>query len=388
MASADDTARTVAARSGRQVGRRAWFLRRRSWLCRLFAVSFVVACAGAAFLVVISHWSTSNALVCFFTVCPSFACFGALLPFVLAGLWAVRLRWFLLGCALWAGGFAATDDVAQWLKPWPSRHRAAFESAHAAFLRDPLQGAAREDSLAVPLRIVTWNLASRPAQLGDALNALAALQPDIVFLQEANATALADALKGCEGFAGYRSAASQGRALLSRFPLASEAADSLPSWRGDARRVELAPGFEIVCINVHLGRRILVPRLVRTWRPSAFDDAIARTGQRLEELRETIARHAGQGRAVIVAGDFNLPPRYPDVRAATAALQDCFGAGGSGWGKTVRASTPVFRIDMIYVPKDAAVRYARAVPTALSDHRMTLAEVVVPVSRREGAEGP
>jgi endonuclease/exonuclease/phosphatase family metal-dependent hydrolase len=367
----------VPAPSG--AGRRApFFLRSRSLFSRLLALPFAAACVGVVALAVIYHWPTVNAAVCFFTVCPIFICFGALLPFVLAGFWGVRRGWFLLGCLLWASGLATTDDVAQWLKFRPASSRAAFEAAHASFLHrvDPA-GPGRE-RLSVPLRIVTWNMASRTHHIAEAARELAALEPDIVFLQEADASALSDAMRRSEWFASYHLTARYGRALASRFPIARLPADPLPSWRGDAWQVEVAPGFSVVCINVHMPRRVLVPHLVKDWNLQAVHDAIGQTRQRLWDLRD--ARAAYAGRSVILAGDFNLPPHYPDLRAATVGLTDCFSANGYGWGKTVPAGMPVFRIDMVFVPPDAAVYYAGAVPTRLSDHYMTMAEVAVAVT--------
>ena len=58
-------------------------------------------------------------------------------------------------------------------------------------------------------------------------------------------------------------------------------------------------------------------------------------------------------------------------------LKDCFSTNGYGWGKTVLARLPVARIDMVFVPQDAEVFYAGAVPTSYSDHFMVITEVDV-----------
>ena len=363
------------------MGRRPpFFLRSRSPLRWLFALPFAAGCAGVVALVVAYHWPPVEAAACFFAACPVFVCFGATLPLVLAGFWGLKLRWFLFGCVLWASGFAATDDVAQWLSLFPGRAREAFESLHGAFLHGANHAPPGQEGMYVPLRVVTWNLASRPRLVANALRELADLEPDLVFLQEVNAEVLPGAMRRSDWFASYHLSARYGRALVSRFPITPLPGSPLPPTRGDLSRIEVAPGFRISCMNVHLARRVLVPRLIRSWSPGGFEDAIEQTKQGLDELRDTLQRHSAH-EALLLAGDFNLPPHYPDLRAATRGMIDTFASSGFGWGKTVPAWMPVFRTDMIFVPPDAVVHYAGTVSTKLSDHCMAIAEVSLLASR-------
>ena len=88
---------------------------------------------------------------------------------------------------------------------------------------------------------------------------------------------------------------------------------------------------------------------------------------------------------VLIAGDFNLPPCYADLRRTMAGFQDTFARRGSGWGKTVPAKLPLMRIDMVYAPAQATVYHARALPTRFSDHRPVVVELEVPLEGGRGA---
>jgi endonuclease/exonuclease/phosphatase (EEP) superfamily protein YafD len=146
------------------------------------------------------------------------------------------------------------------------------------------------------------------------------------------------------------------------------------------------PDFDLICLNIHLGRKLLSYHLARAHDGEAIGNAVKLTGERLEELRLALNTYSQQG-PVLLAGDFNLPAHYPDISRATAGLKECYAENGYGWGKTGPAWLPAFRIDMVFVPGDAEVFYASTVPTRLSDHRMMLAEAMVPI-RRSGLTPP
>ncbi len=140
--------------------------------------------------------------------------------------------------------------------------------------------------------------------------------------------------------------------------------------------------MRVTCLNVHLTPLRLVAQVLRGWTREDLRKDVAHTRQELATLGDALELLGADG-AVVLAGDFNLPPYYPDLLRATADYQDCCVANGFGWGKTGPADFPAVRIDMIFVPEDAKVHYAGAVRTIYSDHSMTLAEVTIPVTRHE-----
>ena len=280
-------------------------------------------------------------------------------------------------------GFGTAEEVVPLLKFTANRARVKFENAQMGFLSYMARGAKEGERLTIPLRIVSWNTHAGTKGAEQAVEELASLDPDIALMQEfahGGNVGMIEATKRSRHFQGYHvKYLGNGTAILSRFPFSQLPNGPLDEWRGSVWRVQIAPGAEITCVNVHLLPVVIRTELIRglSWRVLA--DAVSRTRHELESLRDTLDLYAKEG-TVIMAGDFNLPPKYADLDIATANLKDCFSASGYGWGKTAPNPWPVIRVDMIFVPRDAEVFYAAAIPTRHSDHRMTVAEVSVPVT--------
>ncbi len=357
---------------------RGRFLRRRTWPCRLLALPFLVACVGIAVVAGIYRWPTANLLVSTLAPVPPLVCLFALLPGLCAGIPAVRRVWLVLGFAAWLGAVVALEECLQWLKPFPGRARREFALKRARHEQGLDSGAWAEGGPTLPLRLVSWNLHHDRGLSDLGIEQVAGLDPDLLFLQECEAGALRDTLMRTGCFRGYFVDGSE-NSIVSRFPLVRVPNAKLPAWRGTVWAVEAAPGVTLYCINVHMGRYLLTPNLLRHWRPGQVRMAAASTRMRLGDLAADILLWQRRG-PVILAGDFNVPAHYPDLRRATGSLKDCFAANGYGWGKTVRADLPVLRIDMIFVPLGARVYYTAAVTGQGSDHRMVLAEVAIPLA--------
>jgi endonuclease/exonuclease/phosphatase family metal-dependent hydrolase len=303
-----------------------------------------------------------------------------LAPFLLPGIVSVKLRWFLCGCILWGIGLVMTEEVVQCLKPWGGRQREAFRAAKAEFPKNREVDGAEGGPLRIPLRIVTWNILNGVMGADQIVEQLAGLQPDIVLMQESSPGRIRTAVMKSPYLRGFYQ--DPDAAILTRFPVARLPGGRLPPWTCSVFRVQVLPDRAITCVNVHLSHLELRTQVVRGWTWFGIQRAIARAAQELGELRATLELYAREG-PLILAGDFNLPPYYADLRRATVGLKDCFADNGYGWGKTVPSKLPVMRVDMIFVPQDARVYDARAVGTRWSDHYMTLAEVALPVRRRE-----
>jgi endonuclease/exonuclease/phosphatase family metal-dependent hydrolase len=360
---------------------RTTFLRRRTAFSGLAAACFLLACLGGLFLFAVFHWPKTNVLVYYFIVRPAFVWFGALGPPLAIGVFGVRFRWFVLGCFVFGLLFLSSSEILHVARPFPARAREEFAAAHMGYASARKEGTTDELDR-MPLRLLTWNIAGSRFGAEGAVERLARMAPDIIFLQEAGGgEKLSPALMRHEFFRGYH-LGSGGRKLISRFPLERISNVALHKYRADVWRLNVA-GKSVTCVNVHLSRHDLRTQLVRGFTWAGLQKAVARTRRELSNLQLTLNRYAYRG-TVIVAGDFNLPPRYPELLDATRGWKECFAKRGFGWGGTAPAKLPALRVDMIFVPADARVYYAGAVPTGLSDHYMMFADVMLPL--REAAQ--
>jgi len=312
-----------------------------------------------------------------------------LAPFLVFGLPVLRWRWFALGCGLWLLAFLGTEEVLPYFRPFAGRARARFWSARMAFNSYMASGGTLAGTVEVPLRVITWNIREGTKDARASVEQLAALDPDIVLFQEfwpGREVTMREALQESDHFRAYY-VAGRRRAILSRWPVKPFDDSVAPRSLSTAWRVEVAPGLSIICVNAHLTPLALKTQLLRGWSWRHLQRAVARTRRELTELRAALEFYAQRG-SVVLGGDFNLPPYYPELRRATASFKDCFRANGFGWGKTAPVKLPAMRPDMIFVPPASRVYYAGAVPTQWSDHYMTLVEVAVPVVAQQSLAAP
>jgi len=366
-----------------------WFFRDRAGRvrCALAGVPFLLGCVGAAALFVLYRWPRPTAPIVFFTIWPAFIWFGLLLPLLVPGAAAVRLRWFLCGCLLWLLALGTTEEIVQCLKPFAERSRARFQSASFAVRTALSSGDATRDYSRFPLRIVTWNVSlSKLGSPEEAVRRLADMDPDVVFLQEYSGGRLDRPIARSPRFGAYRKARHERVVLLSRFPIVPLAKGPRLPGHCILRRIEIAPGRRVTLLNVHLPHLLLTtrPRL-RGWNSAEAAANIRRTNENLDAVARAVRPYANE--PIIVGGDFTLPPHYPRLADALEGLQDCFAANGYGWGKTMSEASwslrmRLMRLDMIFVPRDAEVAYCAAIPTELSDHAMVIAEVYLPLALR------
>jgi endonuclease/exonuclease/phosphatase (EEP) superfamily protein YafD len=362
-------------RTGDRRGRGIRLLRRRTWFCGACAAVFIAGCAAVVALVVLYHWPRASVPVYYFTVRPAFVWFGMVAPAFAVGLLGVRWQWVALGVLLWCAGLLATEEWVACLRPPSPEAREEFSRAHTAFLASPADHAG-----AAPLRIVSWNVLGGRRGAKAVVEQMAALEPDLVLMQEASETRMAEFIRSSPYFSSFHYRDSS-TAVLSRFPV-EPVAEDLPRWRGAAYRVTIGPGRTFVCVNVHVRRADLKTQLVRGLSLSALAKAVRQTRAELEGIRSTVARYV-DSESVIVAGDFNLPPHYAGLRRALSPLRDCFARAGSGWGRTAPARMPLVRIDMLFAPPDARIFYCAALDAQHSDHLPLVAEIALPLTDQE-----
>jgi endonuclease/exonuclease/phosphatase (EEP) superfamily protein YafD len=358
----------------------------------LFALSFYGACLGALALLLMFHAPAVNVPIFYFTTRPSFVWFGMLLPFVVLGALGVRRRWFVLGCIFWAASLLACDDSLAWVRPFHDRARMKFEASQMAYLSFTKAHGDDVAVLDVPLRIVSWNVDAGRLGATLAVAQLADLRPDIALIEElewGEHSAMIDALGASAYFRDYYIAhptTSNSIGILSRFPI-TEGNSELLRWNSGVWQVHFAPDRRITCLVFHLSAPDLKMQLLRGWTWQGLHKLLGERREEFETVREMVGLQT-DGSPVLMTGDFNVPSNYPDLSIATAGMKDAFSDKGFGWGKTAPANFRVVRPDMIFVPSDATVFDAFAVPTRNSDHCPMVAEISIPVPRLKPVELP
>jgi len=229
-----------------------------------------------------------------------------------------------------------------------------------------------------PIRVLTLNVAQ--FSFGDPTEDIAAWEPDIVLLQEAQpkqVKAIADRLY--QGSGDFRAYALNG--VASRWEITQEVRNQNPKFRFLHHHVSIMTPDRgpIEIANIHLSEATTSMSL---WKPSCWRDHKANRRQRQVEvavalgvLEKTCAFPGAQ--PVIFAGDFNAPPTDPIQRQLRRDFNDAFAEAGTGWGNTYQRRIPVLRIDQIHATRHFTPVRCRAVTTRHSDHRMVIADLIL-----------
>lgn len=223
------------------------------------------------------------------------------------------------------------------------------------------------------LRIVSLNCASS----SQALREVAALNPDIVLVQESAGRepllALALEMFGTDGHAVWGPDAS----ILARGRLARLEMPGSVAGNAAHARLELKNGlaFEVVSLR-------LEPALVRVdlWSPDCWREQTAnrrRRGAQLHAIAGALPASSSKT-PLIFGGDFNAPPGDAVFRSLVPRLHDAFSDAGRGWGNTIINAAPFLRIDQIWLSPQLKAVDVYSVATRHSDHRMVVCDVRLP----------
>ena len=112
-------------------------------------------------------------------------------------------------------------------------------------------------------------------------------------------------------------------------------------------------------MNVHFST-VLVTGVLR--------GQVAPTRDRRAEQLHRLLQQTGGLERVLVAGDFNTPPRGEVYRTLTRNFTDAWDAAGQGWGYTFPAGRSILRIDHVLARGLRPVS-AEVLPAGGSDHR-------------------
>ena len=229
------------------------------------------------------------------------------------------------------------------------------------------------------IRVITLNCAG--LRFGDPAQDIAAWQPDIVLLQDIHPHQVrhfADVLYDGQG--DYRAHVSRdgGIGVVTRGRILREVRN--PALRAQQLTVEMPDKRQIEIINVHLETAATDLRFWRrqAWRTHRMNrtvrhNEIATVLQVLEQTSPGFPNIP-----VIFGGDFNAPATDPVHGRMTRDFTDAFAAAGSGWGNTFQRRFPILRIDHIYATRHFTPARCAVAVTRHSDHRMVVADLVLP----------
>lgn len=222
-------------------------------------------------------------------------------------------------------------------------------------------------SQANDFRVVTLNAAG---EMELALEEAAGFSPDVLLLQESAVVA------GLEGFVD-RSFGQEFSFVLGT--------DCSVLVRGQVIRQETsAMNFTFVAAELIDGRRIDIvclrmappwPRL-DYWNPACWRSYADHRVSHRRELAEiwSAVQALRTGAPLIFGGDFNAVPDRSVASVIAGDLTDSYASAGTGWYGTAMNDLPLFRIDQVWASDDFDAVGTRSKPSAVSDHRMVLAD--------------
>jgi vancomycin resistance protein VanJ len=133
-------------------------------------------------------------------------------------------------------------------------------------------------------------------------------------------------------------------------------------------------GTRLTVLNVHLSTAAGPRSLTR--RPSALAAYLSHTAAvRSEQISALLRIADAPAPPVLLAGDFNTPPRGLLYRRLGGRFQDAFRVAGWSLGHTYPTQRPLMRIDYVFAGEGIAVRGCATLTVAASDHRPVIADV-------------
>lgn len=231
----------------------------------------------------------------------------------------------------------------------------------------------------VPLRVMTFNIASWAGETSEISSFVLAANPDIVVFQEL-LTPVADNLKR-ELADVYPNSAlhttntfAVGVGIFSQHRILEDTGLEALSLGGQRSRIELENGQEIVIFNVHPTS----PRVLY-----GFD-----TSLRSSEIEAVVNMSRSENHPVLLTGDFNITDQTDDYVRIAEHHQDAFYESGAGLGSTfpnlmkfsrgLSSVPPLIRIDYVFYSSHWRAVNAHVLPgVSISDHFPLLAELAL-----------
>jgi vancomycin resistance protein VanJ len=174
--------------------------------------------------------------------------------------------------------------------------------------------------------------------------------------------------------------------IASRYPIESSTLHR-PEGTGEFAMLEAivnANGRRLTVYTTHLSA-ITPFGLLTCWRNHAQLQYVQQT-MRWRSLQTDwiIAQMRNTTGPVVLAGDFNTPPRGLLYQRLVSQMQDSFRAAGWGLGLTFRTNLPLWRIDYVFTDRKTSVTRCRVPGVAASNHMPVVADLV---AWRQTSEG-
>jgi vancomycin resistance protein VanJ len=236
------------------------------------------------------------------------------------------------------------------------------------------------------VRLLTYNIKGALSGYDAVLAQVDRYQPDVVVFQEAlgwaDDTRTRQVL--AERFAGWALVYSGDVCIASRWPLAGQETRFVGPRRvkysGDPRKAlrvwVQAPFGRFQVIGTHFYTAMGAASLRREWRnlPGYIGGTLRARREQAEELSEWLRPGA---EPLLLAGDFNTPPRGRVYGLLRRSLGDCFADSAWGWGYTYPSRFPLLRIDYLFRSRHWQTVRCEVGGEAGSDHRPVFAELAL-----------
>ncbi len=237
-----------------------------------------------------------------------------------------------------------------------------------------------QSSAGTKVRVLTYNIHRSQGGSARIANTIASARPDIICLQEANPLrGVKDAKEEIDKlYPGWHRVDYYELTTISRYPIIGEKVIMIEP--GTGRNVLVTthqlPECRLTVINTHFSTST-DGRSIRNMRGS-FRSYMRNTANVRAEQMKNILRIAKSIKGpMIIAGDFNTPPRGRIYRRIAESYQDSFSNKGLGFGYTFKSNLPLIRIDYIFTGGSAKPLYSKAIHSTASDHRPVIAELAV-----------
>ena len=207
--------------------------------------------------------------------------------------------------------------------------------------------------------LMTFNVMGGRGGMNEVIRLIREANPDYVCLQEAE-----DVARQMSEQLGYHMVSEKSLAVLSKEPpLRFERHSRFPRYPG-ALEAEFPNGLTIV--SAHLAYHTF--ETFTTKQIPVHMQTIAKIHQ--IEVDMLVSRYAARPK-VVIAGDFNSPPRGNVYRSMKRHFTDAFSSAGWLTGYTWPSQFPVLRIDYAFTTNVKA-QSARTLPSTVSNHRPVL----------------
>lgn len=229
------------------------------------------------------------------------------------------------------------------------------------------------------IRVMTYNVHHASKGAEKIAEDVRRVKPDVVCFQETNLIAhLPDPLVELKRVLPGWYCSSHGQlSVFSTYPI-TECVIHRPAveyWRVFLHVGLLVHGrhLNLVCLHLNTATK---PETLSVHRGKLSGYLRRTTNARSEQVSELIGFSRSIRGPLIIAGDFNTPPRGRVYRRVAASFQDSFRASGWGLGYSYRADMPLMRIDYIFARKGLSARSCRVPALTGSDHRPVVADIV------------